>query len=88
MGIPSSVGVKEWNEETGKHYSIFFNVLVLLTLFNEINARKLSPAEVNVFENIFDNPFFLFIVGGTMIVQLIMAHYGSKLMGMARLSVA
>jgi Ca2+ transporting ATPase len=49
LGLPSSIGVKEWNEETGKHYSIFFNVFVLLQIFNEINARKLKHSEVNVF---------------------------------------
>jgi Ca2+ transporting ATPase len=42
LNIPSSIGVKDWNEETGKHYSIFFNVFVLLQIFNEINARKLK----------------------------------------------
>ena len=41
VGIPSSVGVKDQNQETGKHYSIFFNVFVMLQLFNQINARKL-----------------------------------------------
>jgi Ca2+ transporting ATPase len=49
LGIPSSIGVEVWNEETGKHYSIFFNVFVLLQIFNEINARKLKHSEANVF---------------------------------------
>ena len=35
--------------EIKKHYSIFFNVFVLLQVFNEINSRKLSPTELNVF---------------------------------------
>lgn len=49
FGIPSSIGVKDWNDETGKHYSIFFNVFVLMQVFNEINARKLKSDEYNVF---------------------------------------
>lgn len=49
LGIPSSIGVSDWNEATGKHYSIFFNVFVLFQIFNEINARKLKPEEINVF---------------------------------------
>lgn len=36
FNIPSSVGLEhyQWNEHTGQHYSIFFNVFVLLQLFN------------------------------------------------------
>lgn len=49
LGIPSSIGVTDWNDETGKHYSLFFNVFVLLQVFNEINARKLKSEETNVF---------------------------------------
>lgn len=49
FGIPSSIHVVDWNNETGKHYSIFFNVFVLLQVFNEINARKLKNSEYNVF---------------------------------------
>lgn len=78
LGIPSSIGVKDWNEETGKHYSIFFNVFVLLQIFNEINARKLKHNEVNVFENFFNNPMFLIILVGTIIIQLTMVKYGGK----------
>ena len=44
FNIQSSIGVNHmnWNDETGKHYSIFFNVFVLLQIFNEVNARKLK----------------------------------------------
>jgi Ca2+ transporting ATPase len=88
LGIPSSIGVHDWNEETGKHYSIFFNVFVLLQIFNEINARKLKPTEYNVFENFFNNPMFLIIVVGTIIIQLTMVKYGGKSMKTVELSFA
>lgn len=44
FGITSSVGLEhsQWNDETGRHYSIFFNTFVMLQLFNEINSRKLK----------------------------------------------
>ena len=44
FNIPSSIGLKHhhWNEQTGRHYSIFFNTFVMLQLFNEINSRKLK----------------------------------------------
>ena len=86
FGIPSSIHVKDWNDETGKHYSIFFNVFVLLQIFNEINARKLKHTEVNVFENFFNNPMFLIIIVSTIIIQLTMIKYGGKSMKTVELS--
>ena len=86
MGMPSSIGTRVWNEETGKHYSIFFNVFVLLQIFNEINARKLKHHEVNVFENFFNNPMFIVILISTIIIQLTMVKYGGKSMKTVELS--
>ena len=86
IGMPSSIGVRDWNEETGKHYSIFFNVFVLLQIFNEINARKLKPSEVNVFENFFNNPLFIVILVGTIVIQLTMVKYGGKSLKTVELS--
>lgn len=86
LGIPSSIGVSDWNEETGKHYSIFFNVFVLLQIFNEINARKLKHSEVNVFENFLNNPLFLIIIVGTIVIQLTMVKYGGKSLKTVELS--
>jgi len=39
------------------HYTIIFNTFVVMTLFNEINSRKLH-GEMNVFHNITANPYF------------------------------
>lgn len=49
FGYVSSVGVEEWNKETGKHYSIFFNTFVLLQIFNEFNVRCLRFDKLNIF---------------------------------------
>ena len=86
LGLPSSIGTRVWNEETGKHYSIFFNVFVLLQIFNEINARKLKHSEVNVFENFFNNPLFIVILVSTIVIQLTMVKYGGKSMKTVELS--
>jgi len=43
--------------ETSAQFTIVFNAFVLMTLFNEINSRKLH-GERNVFKGIFGNPFF------------------------------
>jgi len=49
LGIPSSIALKDWNEERGKHYSIFFNVFIYLQVFNKINCRKIKPDQANPF---------------------------------------
>lgn len=84
--MPSSISVKDWNEETGKHYSIFFNVFVLLQIFNEINARKLKHDEINVFKNFFNNPLFVIIMVVTFIVQFSIIKLGGKSLKTVELS--
>jgi magnesium-transporting ATPase (P-type) len=86
FGVASSIQVEDWNDETGKHYCIFFNVFVLLQVFNEINARKLKAEEVNVFEHFFNNPLFLLIIVATIIIQLTMVKYGGESMKTVELS--
>ncbi|KAK3512872.1 hypothetical protein QTP70_028939, partial [Hemibagrus guttatus] len=49
-----------------EHYTIIFNVFVMMQLFNEINARKIH-GERNVFEGIHRNPIFCSVI---IIVQL------------------
>lgn len=52
-----------------QHFTIIFNSFVLMTLFNEINARKIH-GQRNVFEGIFSNPLFYLIWIGTFISQV------------------
>ena len=78
FGIQSSIGVSihDWNVETGKHYCLFFNVFVLLQVFNEVNARKLKSSELNVFANFFNNPLFIVIAVATVIIQVLCVELG------------
>lgn len=80
FGIKSSIGVDhdDWNHQTGKHYSIFFNVFVLLQVFNEINCRKLKSSELNVFSNFFNNPLFILIMISTLVIQYLCVQYGGQ----------
>ena len=43
--------------EPSEQFTSVFNAFVLMTLFNEINARKLH-GERNIFKGLFRNPFF------------------------------
>lgn len=54
-----------------QHFCIIFNTFVMMTLFNEINARKIH-GQRNVFEGIFSNYAFVCIWIGTFTVQVIL----------------
>ncbi|XP_069567356.1 plasma membrane calcium-transporting ATPase 2-like isoform X5 [Brachyistius frenatus] len=60
-----------------EHYTIVFNVFVMMQLFNEINARKIH-GERNVFEGIYRNPIFCMVVLGTFILQIVIVQLGGK----------
>ncbi|XP_041835253.1 plasma membrane calcium-transporting ATPase 1-like isoform X3 [Melanotaenia boesemani] len=60
-----------------QHYTIVFNVFVMMQLFNEINARKIH-GERNVFEGIYKNPIFCSVVLGTFALQIIIVQFGGK----------
>lgn len=74
-----STGEKFFNIDNGRntplhsppseHYTIVFNVFVMMQLFNEINARKIH-GERNVFEGIYRNPIFCSVVLGTFALQV------------------
>jgi Ca2+ transporting ATPase len=58
-----------------KHHSALFNCFVMMTLFNEINCRKLR-GEWNVFKGLFKNPYFGSIWVLTMVIQVIGVQFG------------
>ena len=57
------------SEALTQHYTIVFNVFVLMQIFNEVNSRKIHN-ELNVFTGVFKNAIFLVIVIGTLITQV------------------
>jgi P-type Ca2+ transporter type 2B len=62
MQIDNIVKYNDINKlrDASQHFTLIFNAFVLMTLFNEINARKIHN-ERNVFEGILKNPFFVVI---------------------------
>jgi Ca2+ transporting ATPase len=61
LGVESTVQKLQNDPNSGREisdqFTLVFNAFVLMTLFNEINSRKLH-GERNVFAGIFRNPFF------------------------------
>jgi Ca2+ transporting ATPase len=73
------------NEEPTPHLTMIFNSFVMMTLFNEINARKIH-GQRNVFKGIFSNMIFLGILLGTFIAQLIMVTVGGRVFFVSKLT--
>lgn len=66
--IDSGLGA-ELNALPSQHFTIIFNTFVMMTLFNEINSRKIH-GERNIFEGLFTNPIFYGILFLTAFAQV------------------
>lgn len=62
-----------------------FQVFVFMQLCNFFNCRKLGATEKNIFEGFFNNFYFLAIVFGLFVVQILLAHFGVTLLGFVEL---
>ena len=68
----------EWNKEHGYHFTIFFDVFVFLQVFNSINARKLNQKEINIFEGIKDNIYYILVQSFIVLGQIIIVTFGGR----------
>lgn len=68
LDIESGRGA-EFGAGPTQHFTVIFNSFVMMTLFNEFNARKIH-GQRNVFEGIFTNPIFYSIWVGTCASQV------------------
>ncbi|XP_045116619.1 plasma membrane calcium-transporting ATPase 2-like isoform X3 [Portunus trituberculatus] len=60
-----------------QHFTIIFNTFVMMTLFNEINARKIH-GQRNVFQGFFSNPIFYSIWLSTLAAQVVIVQFGGR----------
>ncbi|XP_076469324.1 plasma membrane calcium-transporting ATPase 2-like isoform X2 [Babylonia areolata] len=58
-----------------QHFTIIFNSFVMMTLFNEVNARKIHDQR-NIVEGLRRNPVFIGIWIGTFILQVVIVQVG------------
>ncbi|MCP9265526.1 Plasma membrane calcium-transporting ATPase 3 [Dirofilaria immitis] len=68
-----------------EHFTIVFNTFVMMTLFNEINARKIH-GERNIFTGLFSNPIYYIIWIATMIAQIFIVQFGGRWFSTAALN--
>merc|ERR1719362_807384 len=57
------------------HFTMVFNAFVMMTLFNEINARKIH-GQRNVFQGFFSNWIYYSIWIGTFLSQILIIQFG------------
>jgi hypothetical protein len=60
LDIEPGNNIEVFKSKPSQHYTVVFNAFVCMTLFNEINARKVHD-EHNVFEGIYRNHLFMII---------------------------
>jgi Cation transporting ATPase, C-terminus len=76
---------QEWFDTDGNasakcvYFTMLFNCFMYLHIFNEFNCRKIRPDQINVFENLFGNFFFLAVISFTIAVQYFMIEYGGRM---------
>ncbi|GAB1599825.1 plasma membrane calcium-transporting ATPase 2 isoform X8 [Argonauta hians] len=58
-----------------QHFTIIFNTFVMMTLFNEVNSRKIH-GQRNILSGLRRNPVFVGIWVGTLISQIIIIELG------------
>lgn len=67
------------------HFTIIFNTFVMMTMFNEINARKIH-GERNVFRGFFSNPIFYGLWFLTVAAQALIVQFGGQAFSTVSLS--
>ncbi|XP_063245032.1 plasma membrane calcium-transporting ATPase 4-like [Bacillus rossius redtenbacheri] len=71
-----SAGHSEENfGQPSQHFTLIFNAFVMMTMFNEINSRKVH-GERNIFSGLGSNPVFYVIWIVTFIFQVIIIQFG------------
>ncbi|UYV72742.1 PMCA [Cordylochernes scorpioides] len=68
LDIDTGLGAK-LHSDPSQHFTVIFNTFVMMTLFNEINARKIH-GERNIFEGLLTNPIFYSIILVTLAAQV------------------
>lgn len=78
FGVPDQIGAFKHHSVIidRRHFTIFFNVFLFLTIFNFFNARTLKREEVNPFANFCINPMFIIIVFSLFVLQVVVVQFG------------
>lgn len=67
------------SENKTLHYTLMFNTFMMMTIFNEVNCRRLSVRDLNIFSEFFNNKSFLLVLLTQIGLQLVMVEYGGRI---------
>ena len=84
LGIESGV-TSSIRDVPNQHFTMIFNTFVVMSLFNELNARKIH-GEKNIFKGLLNNPTFYIIYSITWVIQVIIIEIGGAAFSTVHLS--
>jgi len=58
------------------HMTFLFNTFIMMTLFNQVNCRRLGSKEFNIFERILSQKTFILILVIEVLLQLVIVECG------------
>jgi magnesium-transporting ATPase (P-type) len=64
-----------------QHYTCLFNSFVMMTLFNQVVARKLLNEVKTMFSGVFENPYFVTIVLVEFFLQIVFVQFLTSAVG-------
>lgn len=67
-----------------RHFTVVFNTMVWMSLFNEINSRKMNN-ELNVFRGLSQNKLFILVWVTTALTQIVLIELSGDLFGVSRI---
>jgi P-type Ca2+ transporter type 2B len=76
---------KRKNKDPTVHMTIVFNTFVWLTLFNELNARKIHD-EINIFTGITKNTTFAYVCAFQILMQVVLVQWSGRVFNCAPLT--
>jgi magnesium-transporting ATPase (P-type) len=69
--------------DKGKHFTMLFNIFVMMQVFNELCCRCIQPKRLNVFFQFFSNWYFLAVIGIVVFVQLFLFQWFGAIFNVA-----
>ncbi|CAG9315255.1 unnamed protein product [Blepharisma stoltei] len=83
---PTLLGIENGWDDGALHYTIFFNVFVMMQLFNQISCRKIRKDDWNIFDGIGSNWLFGVIIGLEFVMQILFVQFGGSFMNTEELT--
>jgi magnesium-transporting ATPase (P-type) len=62
-----------------QHYTMLFHTFVLMNLFNQLNSRKIGWKDLNIFDQFFNNFYFLIVLVLEFVVQYGIVELGGSI---------